>query len=141
MQQGGFIAKFRLGKLALSMLTGVRFLCHRVGVNPENFLRVLQKTQLDKIHKQAIMQVAALPGSAPAPVGWVVSLMLTHGWGCSGIAPPLLVADLAFLLQKVHSYGGRPLLADEFQKLFDEVDKGVIKEVTRSGLCHLSSLG
>ncbi|XP_027264592.1 two pore calcium channel protein 2 isoform X2 [Cricetulus griseus] len=57
-----------------------------VGVNPENFLRVLQKTQLDKIHKQAIMQ-------------------------------------------KVHSYGGRPLLADEFQKLFDEVDKGVIKEV------------
>lgn len=33
------------------------------------------------------------------------------------------------------------MLADEFQKLFDEVDKGVIKEVTRSGLCHLPSLG
>nr|XP_034345539.1 two pore calcium channel protein 2 isoform X2 [Arvicanthis niloticus] len=57
-----------------------------VGVNPENFLQVLQKTQLNKIHKQAIMQ-------------------------------------------KVHSYEGRPMLADEFQKLFDEVDKGVVKEV------------
>ncbi|CAH6793432.1 Tpcn2 [Phodopus roborovskii] len=56
-----------------------------VGVNPENFLRVLQKTQLHSDHKQAIMQ-------------------------------------------KVHSYEGRPMLADEFQKLFDEVDKGVIKE-------------
>nr|XP_034345555.1 two pore calcium channel protein 2 isoform X4 [Arvicanthis niloticus] len=56
-----------------------------VGVNPENFLQVLQKTQLNKIHKQAIMQ-------------------------------------------KVHSYEGRPMLADEFQKLFDEVDKGVVKE-------------
>nr|XP_038935169.1 two pore channel protein 2 isoform X8 [Rattus norvegicus] len=56
-----------------------------VGVNPENFLRVLQKTQLNKIHKQAI-------------------------------------------IQKVHSYEGRPILADEFQKLFDEVDKGIVKE-------------
>ncbi|XP_059119895.1 two pore channel protein 2 [Peromyscus eremicus] len=56
-----------------------------VGVNPEDFLRVLQKTQLSEIHKQAIMQ-------------------------------------------KVRSYEGRPMLADEFQKLFDEVDKGVIKE-------------
>ncbi|OBS77321.1 hypothetical protein A6R68_16251 [Neotoma lepida] len=56
-----------------------------VGVNPEDFLRVLQKTQLPKIHKQAITQ-------------------------------------------KVRSYEGRPMLADEFQKLFDEVDKGVIKE-------------
>ncbi|XP_051001715.1 two pore channel protein 2 [Acomys russatus] len=56
-----------------------------VGINPENFLRVLQKTQLCKIHKQAIMQ-------------------------------------------KVFSYEGRPILADEFQKLFDEVDKAVIKE-------------
>lgn len=32
------------------------------------------------------------------------------------------------------------MLADEFQKLFDEVDKGVIKEVSRPGLCHLPSL-
>lgn len=56
-----------------------------VGVNPEDFLRVLEKTQLRRIHKQAIMQ-------------------------------------------KVHSCEGRPMLADEFQKLFDEVDKGVIKE-------------
>ncbi|XP_057635405.1 two pore channel protein 2 isoform X2 [Chionomys nivalis] len=56
-----------------------------VGVNPEDFLRVLQKTQLPKIFKEAIMQ-------------------------------------------KVRSYEGRPMLADEFQKLFDEVDKGVIKE-------------
>lgn len=59
----------------------------------------------------------------------------------SGIPPPLPVADLAFLPQKVHSYEGRPMLADEFQKLFDEVDKGVVKEVSRSGLCHLPSLG
>lgn len=145
MQQGGFIAKFRPEKLVLDMLTGVGFLCHRVGVNPEDFLRVLQKTQLPKIFKEAIMQVAAPPGSAPALVGWVVSPVLTaHGSGGAqalGIALPLPVADLAFLLQKVHSYEGRPMLADEFQKLFDEVDKGVIKEVTRSGLCHLSSLG
>uniref|UniRef100_A0A8C6ID18 Two pore channel protein 2 n=1 Tax=Mus spicilegus TaxID=10103 RepID=A0A8C6ID18_MUSSI len=56
-----------------------------VGVNPETFLPVLQKTQLNKTHKQAIMQ-------------------------------------------KVQSYEGRPMLADEFQKLFDEVDKGVAKE-------------
>ncbi|XP_005351669.1 two pore calcium channel protein 2 [Microtus ochrogaster] len=56
-----------------------------VGVNPEDFLRVLQKTQLPKIFKEAIMQ-------------------------------------------KARSYDGRPMLADEFQKLFDEVDKGVIKE-------------
>ncbi|KAL6034666.1 hypothetical protein STEG23_033854, partial [Scotinomys teguina] len=56
-----------------------------VGVNPEDFLRVLQKTQLPQIYKQAIMQ-------------------------------------------KVRSYEGRPMLADEFQKLFDEVDRGVIKE-------------
>ncbi|XP_049993603.1 two pore channel protein 2 isoform X1 [Alexandromys fortis] len=56
-----------------------------VGVNPEDFLRVLQKTQLPKIFKEAIMQ-------------------------------------------KVRSYEGRLMLADEFQKLFDEVDKGVIKE-------------
>nr|XP_048314218.1 two pore channel protein 2 isoform X2 [Myodes glareolus] len=56
-----------------------------VGVNPEDFLRVLQKTQLHRIFKEAIMQ-------------------------------------------KVRSYEGRPMLADEFQKLFDEVDKGVIKE-------------
>ncbi|XP_052050273.1 two pore channel protein 2 [Apodemus sylvaticus] len=55
------------------------------GVNPENFLRVLEKTQLSQHHKQAIMQ-------------------------------------------KVQSYEGRPMLADEFQKLFDEVDKGVVKE-------------
>lgn len=46
---------------------------------------MLQKTQLNKIHKQAI-------------------------------------------IQKVHSYEGRPILADEFQKLFDEVDKGIVKE-------------
>lgn len=59
------------------MLTGAGFLCHRVGVNPEDFLQVLQKTQLSEIHKQAIMQVAALPGSAPAPTGWVVSPALT----------------------------------------------------------------
>lgn len=52
---------------------GWGFFFHRVGVNPENFLRVLQKTQLNKIHKQAIIQVAALPGSSLAPVGWVVS--------------------------------------------------------------------
>lgn len=64
---------------------GWGFFFHRVGVNPENFLRVLQKTQLNKIHKQAI-------------------------------------------IQKVHSYEGRPILADEFQKLFDEVDKGIVKE-------------
>ncbi|XP_021059457.1 two pore calcium channel protein 2 [Mus pahari] len=56
-----------------------------VGVNPEDFLPVLQKTQLNKTHKQAIVQ-------------------------------------------KVQSYEGRPMLADEFQKLFDEVDKGVVKE-------------
>ncbi|XP_031244916.1 two pore calcium channel protein 2 isoform X2 [Mastomys coucha] len=56
-----------------------------VGVNPENFLRVLQKTQLNKIHKEAIMQ-------------------------------------------KVQSYEGCLMLADEFQKLFDEVDKGVVTE-------------
>lgn len=56
-----------------------------VGVNPETFLPVLQKTQLNKTHKQAIMQ-------------------------------------------KVQSYEGRPMLADEFQKLFDEVDKGLAKE-------------
>ncbi|XP_038166206.1 two pore calcium channel protein 2 isoform X3 [Arvicola amphibius] len=56
-----------------------------IGVNPEDFLRVLQKTQLHRIFKEAIMQ-------------------------------------------KVRSYEGRPMLADEFQKLFDEVDKGVIKE-------------
>lgn len=145
MQQGEFIAKFRPEKLVLDMLTGVGFLCHRVGVNPEDFLRVLQKTQLPKIFKEAIMQVAAPPGSAPALVGWVVSPVLTaHGSGGAqalGIALPLPVADLAFLLQKVRSYEGRPMLADEFQKLFDEVDKGVIKEVSRSGLCHLSSLG
>ncbi|GAB1301957.1 Two pore channel protein 2 [Apodemus speciosus] len=55
------------------------------GVNPENFLRVLQKTQLNQPHKQAIMQ-------------------------------------------KVQSYEGRPILAGEFQKLFDEVDKGVVRE-------------
>lgn len=59
------------------LLTRVGFLCHRVGVNPENFLQVLQKTQLNKIHKQAIMQVAALPGSSLAPVGWIVSPVLT----------------------------------------------------------------
>ncbi|XP_021082928.1 two pore calcium channel protein 2 isoform X3 [Mesocricetus auratus] len=64
-----------------------------VGVNPENFLRVLQKTQLHKIHKQAIMQ-------------------------------------------KVCSYEGRPMLADEFQKLFDEVDKGVIKESAQFLFSH-----
>lgn len=38
---------------------------------------MLQKTQLNKIHKQAIMQVATLPGSSLAPVGWVVSSVLT----------------------------------------------------------------
>lgn len=145
MQQGGFIAKFRLGQLVLDMLTGVGFLCHRVGVNPEDFLRVLQKTQLHKIFKEAIMQVAAPLGSAPTLVGWVISPVLTaHGLGgvqALGIALPLPMADQAFLLQKLLSYEGRPMLADEFQKLFDEVDKGVIKEVTRAGLCHLSSLG
>lgn len=57
----------------------------------------------------------------------------------SDISSPLPVANLAFLLQKVQSYEGRPMLADEFQKLFDEVDKGVVKEVSRSGLGHLSS--
>lgn len=144
-QQGGFIAKFRPGQQMLDMLTGVGFLCHRVGVNPEDFLRVLQKTQLHRIFKEAIMQVAAPPGSAPALVGWVVGPVLTahrlEGAQTLGIALPLPMADLAFLLQKVRSYEGRPMLADEFQKLFDEVDKGVIKEVTRSGPCHLSSLG
>lgn len=129
----------------LDMLTGVGFLCHRVGVNPEDFLRVLQKTRLRKIFKEVIMQVAAPPGSAPALVGWVVSPVLTaHGSGGTqvlGIALPLPMADLAFLLQKVRSYEGRLILADEFQKLFDEVDKGVIKEVIRCGPCHLSSLG
>lgn len=80
MQQDGFIAKFRLEDLALGVLTGVGFLCHRVGVNPEDFLRALEKTQLHRIHKQAIMQVTALPGSAPVPVGWEVSPALTtHG--------------------------------------------------------------
>lgn len=47
------------------------------------------------------------------------------------------MANLAFLPQKVHSYEGRPILADEFQKLFDEVDKGIVKEVSRSGLLSL----
>lgn len=50
------------------------------------------------------------------------------------------MANLAFLLQKVQSYEGRLMLADEFQKLFDEVDKGVVTEVSRSGLCRLPSL-
>lgn len=59
----------------------------------------------------------------------------------SDISSLLPVANLAFLLQKVQSYEGRPMLADEFQKLFDEVDKGVVKEVSRSGLGYLSSPG
>lgn len=59
----------------------------------------------------------------------------------SDIPSSLPVANLAFLLQKVQSYEGRPMLADEFQKLFDEVDKGLAKEVSRSGLCHLPSMG
>nr|XP_035929306.1 two pore calcium channel protein 2 isoform X7 [Halichoerus grypus] len=56
-----------------------------VGVKPQDFLRVLQKVQLDSSHKQAIME-------------------------------------------KVRSYGGDLLSADEFQKLFNEFDKRVIKE-------------
>uniref|UniRef100_A0A8C5L107 Two pore channel protein 2 n=1 Tax=Jaculus jaculus TaxID=51337 RepID=A0A8C5L107_JACJA len=32
------------------------------------------------------------------------------------------------IMEKVHAYDGRPLLAVEFQKLFDEVDKSVIRE-------------
>lgn len=74
------------------LLTRVGFLCHRVGVNPENFLRVLQKTQLNKIHKEAIMQVAALPGSSLAPVGWVISPVLIAD-GREGLRHPSLIAS------------------------------------------------
>lgn len=126
------------------LLTRVGFLCHRAGVNPENFLRVLEKTQLSQHHKQAIMQVAALPGVflSSCWVGWVVRPVLTADTRVGLRHPsPLLVANPAFLPQKVQSYEGRPMLADEFQKLFDEVDKGVVKEVSRSGLCHLPSPG
>lgn len=126
------------------LLTRVGVLCHRAGVNPENFLRVLQKTQLNQLHKQAIMQVAALRGLPQLLSGGGGSsgqcLLLTLGRG-SGIPPPLPVANLAFLPQKVQSYEGRPILAGEFQKLFDEVDKGVVKEVSRSGLGYLPSPG
>lgn len=76
------MAKVRLEELALHMLTRVGFLHHRVGVNPENFLLVLQKTQLRKSHKQAIMQVVALPGSASVPA---------HGW--EGLQHPFPAAS------------------------------------------------
>ncbi|KAL1788395.1 two pore calcium channel protein 2 [Sigmodon hispidus] len=79
----------RLGARAayevLASTAGLAGATPEVGVNPEDFLRVLEKTQLCKIDKQAIMQ-------------------------------------------KVLSYEGRPILPDEFQKLFDVVDKGVMKE-------------
>jgi hypothetical protein len=61
-------------------------------VNPETFLPVLQKTQLNKTHKQAIMQVAALPGPSPAPVGWVVSPVLAAD-GREGLRHPFLIAS------------------------------------------------
>ncbi|CAI9167312.1 unnamed protein product [Rangifer tarandus platyrhynchus] len=57
----------------------------RLGVRPEDFLKVLQKVQLDSDHKQAITE-------------------------------------------KLHSRSGGLLSTDEFQKLFDEFDKRVIKE-------------
>uniref|UniRef100_A0A8C6RA18 Two pore channel protein 2 n=1 Tax=Nannospalax galili TaxID=1026970 RepID=A0A8C6RA18_NANGA len=78
----------RLGaRAAYEVLTSkaARTTPEAVGVNPESFLKVLQKTQLQDSQKQAIME-------------------------------------------KLRSYEGRLLSADEFQKLFDEVDKGVIRE-------------
>lgn len=36
-------------------------------------------------------------------------------------------------LQKLHSRGGGLLSTDEFQKLFDEFEKRVVKEVTMAG--------
>ncbi|XP_043437867.1 two pore calcium channel protein 2 isoform X1 [Prionailurus bengalensis] len=56
-----------------------------VGVDPQDFLQVLQRVQLDSHQKLVIME-------------------------------------------KVRSYGGDLLSAEEFQKLFDEFDKRVIKE-------------
>ncbi|XP_045342171.1 two pore channel protein 2 isoform X2 [Leopardus geoffroyi] len=56
-----------------------------VGVDPQDFLQVLQRVQLDSHQKPVIME-------------------------------------------KVRSYGGNLLSAEEFQKLFNEFDKRVIKE-------------
>ncbi|XP_025771228.1 two pore calcium channel protein 2, partial [Puma concolor] len=63
------------------LLLGVR----QVGVDPQDFLQVLQRVQLDSHQKPVIME-------------------------------------------KVRSYGGDLLSAEEFQKLFNEFDKRVIKE-------------
>lgn len=84
-----------------------------------------------------------LLGTSPFSAG--VSFQISQGWprpggagdgapSCPGPFLPsaqLSPADLCFPpLQKVRSYGGDLLSADEFQKLFNEFDKRVIKEVT-----------
>lgn len=118
---------------------------HRVGVKPQDFLQVLQKVQLDSDHKQAIMEVPVPPPLAfPCQCLWAlgvkwVSFRISRAGPVRvgpGAAPPSCPqpscsVDLCFpALQKLHSRSGDLLSADEFQKLFDEFDKRVIKEVT-----------
>ena len=115
-------------------------------MKPEDFLQVLQKVQLDSNHKQAITEVLVPPPPYPACASGLPrsrgchfrSARLAWSWwawgrrpscpwaGCP--APPCIPA-----LQKLHSRGDGLLSTDEFQKLFYEFDKRVIKEVTVAG--------
>jgi hypothetical protein len=68
---------------------------------------------------------------------WVGQHGASRLWGWAGSGHVLSLADPPSFLQKVYSHGSTLLLADEFQKLFDEIDKTVIKEVIGTGLYHL----
>lgn len=139
------------------------FFPHRVGVKAQDLLHVLQKVQVDSTHKQVIMEVPAppsppwppalpgFPAHAPpdGPVGQQPLIRTGSspssggrtglGWGGGltlGLWPwPGLPADLCLpASQKVRAHGDSLLSADEFQKLFSELDKSLMKEVTGPGL-------
>ena len=116
----------------------------------QDLLQVLQKVQVDSTRKQAIMEVLSptLPGlcfwAPPCGHGglqspiWDWGSVQRSGGGTPGSGPLLCQAWPAQLtrapaLQRVRSHGSGLLSADEFQKLFNEFDRRVTKEVTGAG--------
>lgn len=124
-------------------------------MKPLDLLQVLQKVQVDGTYKQAIMEVsvpgrpgmslwappAGRVGRAPVQDRGVISqeLGLARSWWGGGGSPPCSGwcprpgrpdGPDRPALQKVRAYGGSLLSADEFQKVFNELDKRLTKEVT-----------